>query len=106
MTDRTLDLAKALREAQLQRLEASLSARCATPIIKTPQPINEKDVASRDWFGIWQKVWLEMRVIDSLDRTRLSSMSCNECSLQPKSTNKALRNQQEYSWSSQMRFMD
>ena len=79
MTDRTLDLAKALREAQLQRLEASLSARCATPIIKTPQPINEKDVASRDWFGIWQKVWLEMRVIDSLDRTRLSSMSYNEC---------------------------
>ena len=48
MTDRTLDLAKALRESQLQRLEASLSARCATPIIKTPQPINEKDVASHD----------------------------------------------------------
>ena len=48
MTDRTLDLAKALREAQLQRLEASLSARCATPIIKTPQPINEKVIASRD----------------------------------------------------------
>lgn len=35
MTDRTLDLAKALREAQLQRLEASLSAKCATPTIKT-----------------------------------------------------------------------
>ena len=50
MTDRTLDLAKALREAQLQRLEASLSARCVTPIIKTPQPINEKDVASHDLF--------------------------------------------------------
>jgi hypothetical protein len=48
MTDRTLDLAKALREAQLQRLEASLSARCATPVIKTPQPIIEKDVASHD----------------------------------------------------------
>ena len=55
MTDRTLDLAKALREAQLQRLEASLSARCATPVIKTSQPINEKDVASQDWFGIGQK---------------------------------------------------
>ena len=48
MTDRTLDLAKALREAQLQRLEASLSARCATPVIKTSQPISEKDVASQD----------------------------------------------------------
>jgi hypothetical protein len=48
MTDRTLDLAKALREAQLQRLEASLSARCATPVTKTSQPINEKDVASQD----------------------------------------------------------
>ena len=48
MTDRTLDLARALREAQLQRLEASLSAGCATPAIKTPQPINEKDVASQD----------------------------------------------------------
>ena len=31
------------------------------------------------------------------DRTRLSSMSYDECTMQPKSTNKALRNQQEFS---------
>ena len=59
MTDRTLDLAKALREAQLQRLEASLSARSATPAMKSPQPINEKDVASHDGFGNRQKSLVE-----------------------------------------------
>ena len=59
MTDRTLDLAKALREAQLQRLEASLSAKCAIPAIKTLQPINEKDVASHDGFGNGQKSLVE-----------------------------------------------
>jgi hypothetical protein len=48
MTDRTLDLTKALREAQLQRLEASLSARSATPATKTPEPGKQKDVASND----------------------------------------------------------
>ena len=35
MTDRILDLTKALQEAQLQRLEASLSARSATPPVRT-----------------------------------------------------------------------
>ena len=42
MTDRTLDLTKALREAQLQRLEASLSAKCATPTVKTQKLMKEK----------------------------------------------------------------
>ena len=39
MTDRTLDLTKALQEAQLQRLEASLSARSATPPVRTDKTI-------------------------------------------------------------------
>ena len=42
MTDRTLDLTKALREAQLQRLEASLSIKCATPTVKTQKLMNKK----------------------------------------------------------------
>jgi hypothetical protein len=42
MTDRTLDLAKALREAQLQRLEASLSAKCATPTVTTQKLMKGK----------------------------------------------------------------
>ena len=42
MTDRTLDLTKALREAQLQRLEESLSAKCATPTVKTLKLMKEK----------------------------------------------------------------
>ena len=42
MTDRTLDLTKALREAQLQRLEASLSAKCATPTVKNAKIDEEK----------------------------------------------------------------
>ena len=42
MTDRILDLTKALREAQLQRLEASLSAKCATPTVKTQKSMKEK----------------------------------------------------------------
>jgi hypothetical protein len=42
MTDRTLDLSKALREAQLQRLEASLSAKPATPTVKTQKLMKEK----------------------------------------------------------------
>ncbi len=41
MTDRTLDLTKALREAQLQRLEASLSAKCA-PTVKAQRLMKEK----------------------------------------------------------------
>ena len=84
MTDRTLDLAKALREAQLQRLEASLSARCATPVIKTSQPINEKDVASQDWFGIGQKSLFEdegdwcTRQKQTLERVMCSMHPCNK----------------------------
>jgi hypothetical protein len=42
MTDRTLDLSKALREAQLQRLEASLSAKSVTPTVKTQKLMKEK----------------------------------------------------------------
>ena len=48
MTDRTLDLTKALREAQLQRLEASLSAKCATPTVKTQKLMKEKVDTSHD----------------------------------------------------------
>ena len=43
MTDRTLDLTKALREARLQRLEASLSAKCATPRVKSQKLMKEKE---------------------------------------------------------------
>ncbi len=42
MTDRTLDLTNALQEAQLQRLEASLSARSATPPVRTDKTIKSK----------------------------------------------------------------
>ena len=42
MTDRALDLTKALREAQLQYLEASLSAKCAVPPVKSQKLTNEK----------------------------------------------------------------
>ena len=42
MIDRTLNLTKALREAQLQRLEASLSAKCATPTAKTKKLMKGK----------------------------------------------------------------
>ena len=49
MTDRTLDLSKALREAQLQRLEASLSAKSATPTVKTQKLMKEKVDTSHIW---------------------------------------------------------
>ena len=49
MTDRTLDLTKALREAQLQRLEASLSAKCASPTVKTQRLMKEKGDISHVW---------------------------------------------------------
>ena len=42
MTDRTLDLTKALREAQLQCLEASLSAKYATPTVKKQKLMKQK----------------------------------------------------------------
>ena len=48
MTDRTLSISGALREAQLQRLEASLASKAAAkPQSKTEAP-NDKDVNARD----------------------------------------------------------
>ena len=44
MTDRTLSISDALREAQLQRLEASLACKAASkPQQATTQPAKEKD---------------------------------------------------------------
>ena len=42
MTDRTLIIADALREAQLQRLEASLACRATSKPQATTQPTKEK----------------------------------------------------------------
>ena len=42
MTDRTLSISDALREAQLQRLEASLACKAASKPQAT-QPAKEKD---------------------------------------------------------------
>ena len=48
MTDRTLSISGALREAQLQRLEASLASKAAAkPQAKTEAP-KDKDVKARD----------------------------------------------------------
>ena len=48
MTDRTLSISGALREAQLQRLEASLASKAAAkPQAKTEAP-KDKDVNTRD----------------------------------------------------------
>ena len=48
MTDRTLSISGALREAQLQRLEASLASKSAAkPHAKTEAP-KDKDVNARD----------------------------------------------------------
>ena len=43
MTDRTLSISDALREAQLQRLEASLACKAAFKPKATTQPTKEKD---------------------------------------------------------------
>ena len=43
MTDRTLSISDALREAQLQRLEASLACKAAFEPQATTQPAKEKD---------------------------------------------------------------
>ena len=49
MTDRTLSTSDALREAQLQRLEASLAAKAASkPQAATTQPAKDKDAEARD----------------------------------------------------------
>ena len=43
MTDRTLSIPNALREAQLQRLEASLSCKSASQPQATTQPAKDTD---------------------------------------------------------------
>ena len=50
MTDRTLSISDALREAQLQRLEASLAAKAASKPQATTQPAkdNDKDAKASD----------------------------------------------------------
>ena len=48
MTDRTLDISAALREAQLQRLEASLASKpAAKPQVHVEAP-KDKDEPARD----------------------------------------------------------
>ena len=48
MTDRTLSISNALREAQLQRLEASLAAKTASKPQATTHPAKDKDAEARD----------------------------------------------------------
>ena len=48
MTDRTLSISNALREAQLQRLEASLAAKTASKPQATTQPAKDKGAEARD----------------------------------------------------------
>ena len=43
MTDRTLSISDALSEAQLQRLEASLTCKASSKPQATTQPAKEKD---------------------------------------------------------------
>ena len=48
MSDRTLSISNALREAQLQRLEAALAAKAASKLQATTQPFKDKDAEVRD----------------------------------------------------------
>ena len=48
MTDRTLDISAALREAQLQRLEASLASKSVVNYQPQVEPTNDKDEPVRD----------------------------------------------------------
>ena len=48
MTDRTLSISAALREAQLQRLEASLASKAASKPQAITQPAKDKDANSSD----------------------------------------------------------
>ena len=48
MTDRTLDISAALREAQLQRLEASLASKSAVKIQPQVEAPKDKDEPVRD----------------------------------------------------------
>ena len=48
MTDRTLDISAALREAQLQRLEASLASKSVLKHQPKVEALNDKDEPVRD----------------------------------------------------------
>ena len=48
MTDRTLDISAALREAQLQRLEASLASKSELKYQPQVEAPNDKDEPVRD----------------------------------------------------------
>ena len=48
MTERTLDISAALREAQLQRLEASLASKSAVKYQPQVEPTKDKDEPVRD----------------------------------------------------------
>ena len=48
MTDHTLSISAALREAQLQRLEASLASKSAAKTQLQVEEPNDKDEAVRD----------------------------------------------------------
>ncbi len=48
MTDRTLSTSDALREAQLQRLEASQASKAASKPQATTQPAKDNDARSSD----------------------------------------------------------
>ena len=48
MTDRTLSISDALREAQLQRLEASLASKAASKPQAKPQVTKDKNAKASD----------------------------------------------------------
>ena len=48
MTDRTLHISAALREAQLQQLEASLASKSASKPQAKTEPAKDKDSNERD----------------------------------------------------------
>ena len=48
MTDRTLSISDALREAQLQRLEASLASKAASKPQAIPQAPKDKNAKASD----------------------------------------------------------
>ena len=48
MTDRTLHISAALREAQLQHLEAALASKSASKPQAKTEPAKDKDAKERD----------------------------------------------------------
>jgi len=48
MTDRTLNISAALREAQLQHLEAALASKSASKPQAKTEPAKDKDANERD----------------------------------------------------------